>query len=114
MRNRLLLVVALMILVVPAILAQQPAASQPAESQSAAQARIMAGFTRMMGFCPGLPAIDKQFPEMAAARGKMFEGMAAMMAQGGMMGQGGSGGGMGCPMGPMSQGAKQAKPAAKK
>src|SRR6266581_5853233 len=92
MRNRLLLVVALMILVVPAILAQQPAASQPAESQSAAQARIMAGFTRMMGFCPGLPAIDKQFPEMAAARGKMFEGMAAMMAQGGMMGQGGSGG----------------------
>ncbi len=109
MRNRLLLILAIMILVVPAILAQtqEPPASQPAQTPAPAQ----------MG-CMGMQAMQKgQTPMSGMMGGDMMKGMMGGDMMKGMMGgdmmkgmmQGGAGG-AGCPM----RAAATAKPAATK
>ncbi len=100
MRNRLLLILAIMILVVPAILAQtqEPPASQPAQTPAPAQ----------MG-CMGMQAMQKgQTPMSGMMGGDMMKGMMGGDMMKGMM-QGGAGG-AGCPM----RAAATAKPAATK
>jgi len=129
MRNRVLWVLAIIILVVSAILAQQPSASQPA--QAPMQMGQMSGCQGMMQGMQKMPAALKEMDdrlaplvaemnkakgservdrmaavlnEMTAQRKQMHDQVAGMMS--GMMG--GAGGGMSCAMPP---GAAPAKPA---